>query len=384
MSIYLDNASTSFPKPKEVIDAMTDYMINIGGNPGRGSSSTSMTSSHIIYDCREAIADLFNFERSTNVIFTSNITSSLNILINSVAEAGCHIISSVMEHNSVLRPLYKLKENNNIDLTLVGCNNEGYISADEVIKAVKQNTKLIVLSHGSNVTGCIQDLYSIGNFCKNNNILFIVDTAQTAGCIDIDFNKLNCNALAFTGHKGLMGPQGIGGFIIDDKMNEVAAPVFVGGTGSMSSSLIQPDFLPDKFESGTLNIPGIAGLNAAINFINKVTIKNIYEKEMYLSKTLLEYINNMDYLTLYGPNNINNRLSTFSINMDNIASNELSYYLDSKYNIITRTGLHCAPLAHKAMKTDLTGSVRISLGYYNTEQDIKLLVDALHKIHKGV
>lgn len=384
MSIYLDNASTSFPKPIEVINSMSNYMLNMGGNPGRGSSSSSMSSSHLIYDCRQTVSNLFNFNKPQNVIFTNNITSSLNMLIDSIISDGCHIISSVMEHNSVLRPLFKHKEINNVDITLVNCDKDGFISPQDIFNAVKDNTKLIILSHCSNVTGSIQPLSSIGNFCKNNGILFIVDTAQTAGSINIDFTELGCNALAFTGHKGLMGPQGIGGFLIDDKMNDIASPVFVGGTGSMSYSLIQPDYLPDKFESGTLNIPGIVGLNSAIKYIQEIGIDNIHEKEMNLSRIFLEDINNMDFIKLYGPNSIENRLSTFSINMNNLASNEFSFYLDSKYNIITRTGLHCAPLAHKSMGTDSTGSVRVSIGYFNTEADIKSLIDAIYKIHKEV
>lgn len=384
MSIYLDNASTSFPKPIEVVNSMSNYMLNIGGNPGRGSSSSSMSSSHLIYDCRQTVSNLFNFNKPQNVIFTNNITSSLNMLIDSIISDGCHIISSVMEHNSVLRPLFKHKEINNVDITLVNCDKDGFISPQDIFNAVKDNTKLIILSHCSNVTGSIQPLSSIGNFCKDNGILFIVDTAQTAGSINIDFTELGCNALAFTGHKGLMGPQGIGGFLIDDKMNDIASPVFVGGTGSMSYSLIQPDYLPDKFESGTLNIPGIVGLNSAIKYIQEIGIDNIHEKEMNLSRIFLEDINNMDFIKLYGPNSIENRLSTFSINMNNLASNEFSFYLDSKYNIITRTGLHCAPLAHKSMGTDSTGSVRVSIGYFNTEADIKSLIDAIYKIHKEV
>lgn len=219
---------------------------------------------------------------------------------------------------------------------------------------------------------------------QKKSIYFIIDTAQSAGSMTVDFKNLNCNALAFTGHKGLLGPQGIGGFIIDDDLNEIAKPVFVGGTGSMSYSLVQPDFLPDKFESGTLNTPGIAGLYSAINYINKETINAIHTKEMYLSRILLDNLNNMDYVTLYGPDTTANRVSTFSINLNNMNSNEFSYYLDSKYNIITRTGLHCAPLAHKTIGTENMGTVRISIGYFNTVEDIKSLTDAIYNIHKGV
>ena len=384
MSIYVDNASTSFPKPKEVLDSINNFMINLGGNSGRGSSSSSLKSSHVIYNCREAIAQFFNFNKSENVIFTNNITSSLNILLNSIVQEGWHVITSTMEHNSVLRPLFKLKEERNIELTVVQADNNGFVAAADIDNAIKDNTKLVILSQASNVTGNIQPLKEIGELCRKKSIYFIIDTAQSAGSINVDFKELNCNALAFTGHKGLLGPQGIGGFIIDDDLNDIAKPVFVGGTGSMSYSLVQPDFLPDKFESGTLNTPGIAGLYSAINFINKETINAIHTKEMYLSRLLLDDLNNMDYVTLYGPNTTINRLSTFSINLTDMNSNEFSYYLDSKYNIITRTGLHCAPLAHKTIGTENMGTVRISIGYFNTVEDIKSLIDAIYHIHKGV
>ena len=384
MSIYLDNASTSFPKPKEVLDSINNFMINLGGNSGRGSSSSSLKSSHVIYNCREAIAQFFNFNKSENVIFTNNITSSLNILLNSIVQEGWHVITSTMEHNSVLRPLFKLKEERNIELTVVQADNNGFVAAADIDSAIKDNTKLVILSQASNVTGNIQPLKEIGELCRKKSIYFIIDTAQSAGSINVDFKELNCNALAFTGHKGLLGPQGIGGFIIDDDLNDIAKPVFVGGTGSMSYSLVQPDFLPDKFESGTLNTPGIAGLYSAINFINKETINAIHTKEMYLSRLLLDDLNNMDYVTLYGPNTTINRLSTFSINLNDMNSNEFSYDLDSKYNIITRTGLHCAPLAHKTIGTENMGTVRISIGYFNTVEDIKSLIDAIYHIHKGV
>ena len=384
MTIYLDNASTSFPKPKEVLNSINDFMINLGGNSGRGSSSSSLKSSHVIYNCREAIAQFFNFDKSENVIFTNNITSSLNILLDSIVQEGWHVITSTMEHNSVLRPLFKLKEERNIELTIVQADKNGFVTAADIDGAIKDNTKLVILSQASNVIGNIQPLKEIGELCRKKSIYFIIDTAQSAGSMTVDFNDLNCNALAFTGHKGLLGPQGIGGFIIDDDLNEIAKPVFVGGTGSMSYSLVQPDFLPDKFESGTLNTPGIAGLYSAINYINKETINAIHTKEMYLSRILLEDLNNMDYVTLYGPYTTANRVSTFSINLNNMNSNEFSYYLDSKYNIITRTGLHCAPLAHKTIGTENMGTVRISIGYFNTVEDIKSLTDAIYNIHKGV
>ncbi|GKX68452.1 aminotransferase class V-fold PLP-dependent enzyme [Inconstantimicrobium mannanitabidum] len=384
MNIYLDNASTSFPKPPEVIKSMTDFMFNFGGNSGRGSSSAALKSGHIVYECRENIKEFFSFKRSENVIFTNNITSSINILLNSIVKPDWHIITSSMEHNSVLRPLFKLQKDLGVELTIVDASEDGFISVESIEKAITKKTKLVILSHCSNVVGNMQPLKEIGLVCKKHRIYFIIDSAQTAGAIPMNFEELNCNALAFTGHKSLLGPQGIGGFLIDDELNNIADSVFVGGTGSSSHSLIQPDFLPDKFESGTLNTPGIVGLNSAIKFINKESIDAIHEKEMYLSKIFLDGINNMNFITLYGCRTLSNRLSTFSINMKNLCSNELSYFLDSKYNIVNRTGLHCAPLAHKTIGTDVDGTVRLSIGYFNTEEDIYFLLDALNKLYKEI
>ena len=257
MKVYFDNASTTFPKPKVVVDNIYNYLINVGGNANRSASSNSLETSRQLCNARETVADFFNFHNSSNVIFTNNITTSLNMLIRGFLKEGFHVISSTMEHNSILRPLMDLKENLNIDLTLINASSTGYISVSDVKKAIKTNTKLIILSHASNVTGSIQPLEEIGKICLDKNIFFIIDSAQSAGVINVDMKKLNADAIAFTGHKSLLGPQGSGGFIINDKLNNLCHPIISGGTGSLSYSLNQPDFLPDKFESGTLNMPGI-------------------------------------------------------------------------------------------------------------------------------
>ncbi|GIM28968.1 cysteine desulfurase [Clostridium polyendosporum] len=380
MSIYFDNAATTFPKPLEVIQAMTDYMTYYGGNAGRGSSSTSLKSSKIVYECRESLCDFFNFDKSENVIFTSNITSSLNILFLSIIKEGWHVITSSMEHNSVLRPLFKLEQEEKIELDVIQCSKEGYLEIKDFQKQIKPNTKLVVLSHASNIVGSIQPLKEIGNICKQRNIFFIIDSAQTAGSLLLDFKSLNCNALAFTGHKGLLGPQGIGGFLIDDILNNIALPVFVGGTGSLSHALYQPDYLPDKFECGTLNMPGIVGLKAGLNFINKIGISSIEEKEAILTNYLISCLSEIENVEIYGPIDKKPRTSTISFNIKDMDSSELTYILDNQFKIVTRTGLHCAPLAHKTIGTYPEGTIRISLGYFNTINELDVFTNAIKEI----
>ncbi len=380
VKVYLDNAATSFPKPTAVAEAMVYFLNNIGSNAGRGSYSSSMESSRNIYECRESICDLFNFPKAENVIFMPNITYSLNILLKSILKSGWHVITSSMEHNSVLRPLYQAKDNLGIELDVIKCSKNGLISLEDVNKAIKSNTKLIILSHASNIIGNIQPLAYIGNICKKNNIFFIIDAAQTSGVVPIDFHKFNANAIAFTGHKGLMGPQGTGGFIIDDKLNDIASPIIVGGTGSLSSSTYQPDFLPDKFESGTQNAPGIFGLNEALKFIKTVGINTIGEKENHLCNMLISELLNMEDVVVHGVHKDIERTSVVSITFRSHDTSEIGYLLDTEFGIMTRTGLHCAPLAHETIGTYPAGTLRLSPGFFTTEEDINYTLDALYKL----
>lgn len=383
MQVYVDNAATTFPKPTSVYNDMMNYMTTIGGNPGRGASTSSLKGNKIIFQCRDSLCKLFNFKDTKNVVFTSNITLSLNMLIKGAVKPGWHVITSSMDHNSTLRTLKSLELQGIIELDIIQCSPLGKIDINDFKNKIKENTKLVVLSHASNIIGTIQPLETIGSICKEQNIFFIIDTAQTAGVIDIDFHKLNCNALAFTGHKSLLGPQGIGGFIIDDLLNEACSSIIVGGTGSSSSDIIQPNFLPDKFESGTLNTPGIAGLLAGIKFIEKEGILTIKEHEDYLTQKFIDGILNIKTIKLYGNNSTNNRTSTISINSSIIDNSELGFILDSEYNIITRTGLHCAPLAHKTIGTYPSGTLRFSFGYFNDEKDVDYIINSLNKIIKN-
>ena len=384
MDIYLDNASTTFPKPKQVSDSIYNFLTNIGGNSGRSNHSNGLKSNRILYDTREILANFFNFDSPENVIFTNNITTSLNTLINGIVRPGDHIITSSMEHNSVIRPLYNLKELLNIEIDIVDANTEGFINSHHILKLIKPNTKLVVLSHASNVTGSIQPIKEIGDICKSNNIFFILDSAQGAGVLKCDFKEMNLNALAFTGHKNLLGPQGIGGFIIDDKLNDICRPFVFGGTGSLSHSLSQPNFLPDKFESGTLNMPGIVGLYEAINFINNEGLSTIYEHNKSLHSYFIKELLNINNVIYFGDPTGFNSTTCISFNLNNMDTAELSFELDNTYGIKNRSGLHCSPFAHKTIGSYPTGTVRLSLSYFNNKSEIDYTLKSISEISKNI
>ncbi|EKS4345463.1 aminotransferase class V-fold PLP-dependent enzyme [Clostridium botulinum] len=380
MKIYLDNAATTYPKPEKVYSSILNYMKNVGASPGRGGYENALTGDRMVYKCRQSLINLFNFNKIGNVVFTSNITASLNILIKSIVEDGWHVITSAMDHNSVIRPLVSLEKSNKIKLDILNCSEEGLINIEDFKNAIKDNTKLVVLSHASNIVGTIQPLETIGKICKEKGIYFIIDSAQTAGVLPLDFQDLNCNALAFTGHKALLGPQGIGGFIIDDKLNNIATNFIEGGTGSLSESTLQPDFLPDKFESGTMNTPGIAGLLAGIEYINEEGLNTIKEREEYLSREFINGLLNINSIKVYGPLDASLRTATISINSSKIDNSELGFLLDSEFGIMVRTGLHCAPLAHKTIGSFPQGTLRFSFGAFNDIKDINYALYALNSI----
>ena len=379
MEVYLDNSATTFPKPKKVVDAIYNYMINVGGNSGRGNYSNSMQSNKLLYEARETVCNFFGFNNSQNVIFTNNVTTSLNTLIKGVLKSGDHVITSSMEHNSVIRPLFHAKENLNVEVDIVNADNLGFLNPIDIESKIKSNTKLIIITQASNVTGSIQDLKSIGELCKKNNIFFIVDSSQGAGVVDINMTEIKANAICFTGHKSLFGPQGIGGFILDDKLNEACTSFIQGGTGSSSYLLTQPDFLPDKFESGTLNMPGIIGLSEGIKFINSTGINTIYEHNNYLLTHLLQGLMNINKLKVYGDVSGKNSTTCVSININDLDPSEVGYYLDCN-NIKTRTGLHCAPLAHKTIGTYPNGTIRLSLSYFTSINEIDYTLKVLNKL----
>jgi cysteine desulfurase family protein len=382
MEVYLDNSSTTFPKPKQVIDSMYNYMLNIGGNAGRGNYADSLQSNRYLYDAREAICNFFGYDSPSNVIFTGNVTESLNILIKGVLKPGDHVITSSMEHNSVIRPLSFCKENLKIQLDIIEANSKGFINPNDFKKKITNKTKLAVITQASNITGSIQDIYTIGEICNQNDILFVIDSSQGAGVLDINMKKIKANAIAFTGHKSLLGPQGIGGFILDTKFNNSCSTLLHGGTGSLSYSMEQPDFLPDKFECGTHNMPGIVGLFESIKYINSIGLNKIYEHNHYLTNYFLTGLLNMDKVIVYGDLSGELLTTCISINVESLDASELSYYLECN-GIKTRSGLHCAPLAHKTIGTYPNGTVRLSISYFTTKEEIDYTLVILNKIVKN-
>lgn len=378
--IYLDNASTTFLKPQSVYEAMNRVLVTGLGNPGRGANKLSMAAGRILEDTREAIMAQFHFTSSSHVILKSSVTESLNTLLLGLLKPGDHVISSVMEHNSVLRPLAQLKAQGRISYDLLPCDDEGFIQLHELNKLEKPETKAIILTHVSNLTGSIQPIGEVRKHLKNKNIFILIDAAQSAGYVPIDFSALQIDALAFTGHKGLLGPQGTGGFLLNERLNEAMDPVFTGGTGSDSLSLFQPLFLPDKFEAGTHNLPGIAGLYEGVSFVNENTIEKIFMDNTEKSSYFLSEVTSMKGIRLQGTSNVPQRIPNFSLLFDQMDSSEAAYRLENEFDIITRSGYHCAPLAHEALGTKDTGTLRISFGYHTTMEEIDEVLRGLNHI----
>lgn len=378
--IYLDNAATTFPKPNEVYNSVDDCIRNYCANPGRGAHNLSIKCESKIFDCRERLSMLLNIENPLNIIFTSNATDSLNIAIKGVLKPGDHAITTMIEHNSVLRPLYSLKKFN-IETTIIPVNSLGYLNINDIKKSIKKNTKAIIINHGSNVIGTIQNLEPIGLLAKSLGILFIVDASQTIGYSQINVKKMNINLLAFPGHKSLFGLQGTGGLYISDNI-EISS-LKEGGTGSNSESIIQPDFLPDKMESGTLNTPGIISLNEGIKFIFSKRIDNIRNHEISLMEYLTSELQKLPFVKLYGETNPQLKTPVLSFNIDNHDSSEVGRYLNS-LNFYLRTSYHCAPLIHKIIGTERIGTVRVSPGYFNTFNDIETFILAIKNFYTHI
>lgn len=379
--IYADNSSTSYPKPDVVGKALLSYINDIGTNISRGNYEQSYSAGRIVYETRELLCELFKFDEPLNVVFTSNITESLNIIIKGALEAGDHVIITAMEHNAVIRPLHTMTKQG-VEHSIIRCDKEGRLDFAEFEKSIKSNTSLVIVNHVSNVCGTIQDINQIAKICRDHRIHFVIDSAQSAGVLPIDFKQLNLSALPFTGHKGLMGPQGVGGIILDSIFAAKLRTFKEGGTGSFSEQEYQPEVLPDKFESGTLNLPGLFGLNASLKLIKEIGIKSIYEHEQYLGSLFLENILNINDVKLHGIKDMNGRTSVFSITFDNLETAEAAYILDNEYGIMTRSGIHCSPLSHKTLGTFPQGTVRFSFGYYNTKEDIYRISEAVKKISK--
>ena len=375
--IYLDNGATTFPKPKVVTDKIMECYLGYAGNPGRSGHKLAMKMDLEIYETREKICKLINGTEVLNVIFTFNATDSLNLAIKGVLEEGDHVITTSMEHNSVLRPLNQLRKEGKIELSIVYADDKGYIDPQKIFEALTPNTKMIVTTHMSNVFGTIVDIKAIGDFCKENNILYLVDASQSIGVLDIDVQEMNIDLLAFPGHKALFGPMGTGALYIKEGI--IVKSLKEGGTGSYSHSIDQPDLYPDSLESGTPNGVGIIALGKGIDFINEVGLENIRNHEMSLKNHFIELLKDNEDVILYGT--LDDRQgAVVSLNVKDMDSSEISYILSDEFDIYTRPGFHCAPLAHKTMGTEELGAIRFSFGYYNTLEEIEKTVEALLNI----
>ncbi|MCL6582697.1 MAG: aminotransferase class V-fold PLP-dependent enzyme [bacterium] len=373
--IYFDHAATSGIKPPAVIEAIVDCLKNANANPGRSSHSLSIKAAEIIYRTREVIGELFNFPETENIILTKNATEALNLAIyGTLGSGGGEAITTSMEHNSVLRPLNRLREKGLIRLKIVEGDTNGLISPQKIEEAISDNTRLVIATAASNVCGSRLDLEGILQVCQSKGVKLLVDAAQGAGAIEIDLTKTPFDFLAITGHKHLFGPQGTGALII--KEPDSLEPFMCGGTGSLSEKTIQPDFPPDKFEAGTLNTPGCAGLCAGIEFILSEGLNKIISREQHLVSYLLDKLSGIEEAKVYAAE-VTDRLAVVSFNLEGAMPSEVSHYLDRKWQIYTRPGLHCAPQAHQTLGSFPQGTVRISLSYFNTEQEIDTAIEAL-------
>ena len=379
MSVYLDNAATSYPKPEAVYEAVFSYMHDLGANPGRGTYQAARKAEEIIYETRELLARLFNIDDTTRIAFTFNITESINLVLKGFLKAGDQVITTQMEHNAVWRPLKVLEKQRGIQISTLHCPKGMAFDPNELYDNVRPETRLVVINHASNVTGPLMPVKEVGDYCAEHKIPLLVDSAQTAGVFPIDVQEMKINLLAFTGHKGLLGPTGTGGLYIAPGID--FEPLKEGGTGGDSLLENQPEHLPDRYEAGTLNAAGIAGLGAGVRFILEQGIDKIRSHEMDLTKYALEQLIKIPNLLVYGPKDANERTAVISFNFKNIAPEEVTYVLDEVYEIMARSGLHCAPQAHRTIDTiKENGTVRISFGYFNKPEEIDLLSRALTDI----
>jgi cysteine desulfurase family protein len=378
--IYLDNAATSWPKPPQVKEAIVKFMDEIGANPGRSGHFLSIEAARIIYEAREALSVLFHVKDSSRVVFTLNATESINLALKGLLKYKDHVITSSMEHNSVMRPLRDL-EKRGIELTIVPCSKEGLLDPQEVERKIQSTTKMVVLNHASNVTGTLLPIIEVGKIARAYNLLFLVDAAQTAGAYPIDVEKDGIDLLAFTGHKSLYGPQGTGGLVIGERINEKGmTPLKQGGTGSRSEFEEQPDFLPDRFESGTPNGVGIAGLLAGVQFVLGKGVEQIRQNERNLTERLIEGFKKIPQLKLYGPENQGNRIATLSFNIAQLSPSDVAMRLERGNGILCRPGLHCAPAAHRTIGTFPEGTVRFSLSYLTSEWEVDQALQAVNHL----
>jgi len=374
---YLDNAATSFPKPETVPRAVFEILRGLGANPGRGGHQLSLRAERILFGAREEIALFFNCPNSRNIVFTKNATESINLALKGLLHPGDHVVVSGMEHNAVMRPLEKLAQRG-IRYTVAPVDSRGFLGPEAVVKAVRPDTALIAMTHASNITGTILPIREVGRIAEKRNIPFLVDATQTAGVLKIDMQADCIDLLACTGHKGLLGPQGTGFLAIRE--GTPLETLMEGGTGSLSDSLQQPELLPDRFESGTQNTPGIGGLRAGLAFIRETGLTRIRERERSLTGKLLDSLSQVGGIDLVGPCDPDKQTAVISFRVSGRDPGEIGDCLDTKFGIITRVGLHCAPLAHRSLGTYPEGTVRVSPGFFTRDAEIDYFLHSLKEV----
>ncbi len=378
--IYLDNAATSWPKPPEVLKAMVYVLERAGGNPGRSGHQLSIEAARVMYDTREDIARFFNIRDPMRIIFTGNATHAINIVLRGLLKPGDRVVTSSMEHNAVMRPLRSLEEQGLI-VDVVSCDSNGSLDLGDIVEAVDATTRLVVINHASNVVGTILPVAEVASIAHKAGALLLVDAAQTAGVMPIDVKAFGIDFLAFTGHKGLQGPPGVGGLVIGDHIDtSQVEPLMRGGTGSQSEMEAQPEYLPDKFESGTPNIVGIAGLRAGLNWVVNKDIELIRAQEKEFISAIIEGLSGIKGVNVYGTLNPEKTVAIVSFTAANKRVSEIGLNLDEGYGILTRVGLHCAPAAHKTISTFPEGTVRLSPGIFTTPNQIKKVMRSLKEI----
>lgn len=378
--IYLDNAATSHPRPRSVIDAVCDYLSRVGSNPGRSGHTSSLKAGRMLLETRELLAEFFATDNPENVIFTQNVTHAINLVLHGYLQQEDHVITTRYEHNSVLRPLNYLQKERNINVDYLPVKVDGSIKIEDLSRLKTDKTSLLIINHASNVSGAVLDIAAAASWAKNNDIPLLVDTAQTAGSLNFDWSRVNPDFLCFTGHKSLMGPAGIGGLIISPGMVDRTDSFVRGGTGSKSDQLDQPSVLPDKYEAGTVNMAGTAGLNAGLKFLTDTGLETIKKHKLRLTSRFYRGIKDLPNIDIAGPGLNTARTSTISLTFADVDPAEVSVLLDREYDIMTRSGLHCAPLAHKELGTYPEGTLRFSIGFFNTEQEIDKTLEALKEV----
>lgn len=382
MSVYLDHAATSFPKPPAVVQAMTRYLTEVGASVNRGVYASAQDAGMTALLLREGLCRLFRHGDPTHCVLTSGNTMGLNMVLRGWLKPGDHCLVSAMEHNAVMRPLQDLAAMG-VSFDRIPCDGTGRMDVDAIRGLVRSNTRLLIMAHGSNVSGTVQDAAAVGAVCREYGIPFVLDAAQTAGHWDIDFEGWGLSALSVPGHKGLMGPSGIGALLLSPAFAEKLVPIVTGGTGSASDLEIQPDYMPDRFESGTLNLPGIYGLQAAVDFVLEIGTPLLQDHETALTKRFLERLREVSGIRLAGSWNLEERVGVVSLDFLKCDNAGISYLLEEEYGILTRCGLHCAPAAHKTLGTFPQGTVRFSFGWFTTPEEADLAAKAVSELARG-